>query len=165
MATHVYDYLLNAAAEVPDGAALEFMGKPVTYGKLAEGARKLARGLATQGIARGESVGLMLPNIPHFPEALYGAWLNGNVVVPINVLSTAPELRYLIDDSRIRAIFVFEMFLPQVDAALVDLPNPPRVFVVGNPGRHTAYTQLLDGQTPVERPEPSDADEHLLTIY
>jgi len=51
---------LDAAAEVPNGVALEFMGQPTTFGKLGEGARKLANGLAAQGLKPGESVGLML---------------------------------------------------------------------------------------------------------
>src|SRR5688572_25856422 len=66
MSTQVYDYLLAAAAEVPNAAALEFMGQPVTYGRLAENARKLASGLTAHGVPEGASVGLMLPNIPQF---------------------------------------------------------------------------------------------------
>jgi long-chain acyl-CoA synthetase len=167
MTTHVTDYLLDAAAEVPDGVALEFMGQPTTFGKLGEGARKLANGLTAQGIKPGESVGLMLPNIPHFPEALYGTWLNGSVVVPISVLSTGPELRYVLEDSAIRAIFVFEMFLPAVDAAIAGLASPPKVFVVGNPGPHIPYSALIEGQAPVaaQRKAAEGSDPHLLTIY
>jgi long-chain acyl-CoA synthetase len=164
MVRHVYEYLLNAAAEAPNGIALEFAGKPVTYGILGEGARKVASGLKAQGVASGSSVGIVLPNIPQFAEALYGSWLNDNVVVPINVLSTAPELRYLIVDSSIQAIFVFELFLPQVEAAIEGLPAPPRLFVIGNPGKHTPYTALFEGP-PLAEPQSKAADPHRLTIY
>jgi len=165
MSTQVYDYLLQAAAEVPDGAALEFMGHPVTYGRLAENARKLASGLEAQGVPKDASVGLMLPNIPQFVEALYGSWLHQNVVVPISVLATGPELRYLIEDSKIRALFVFEMFMPQVEAGIADLPNPPQLFVVGNPGKHTAFGALTENQPLASPPKSSGSDAHLLTIY
>jgi long-chain acyl-CoA synthetase len=164
MVRHVYDYLLSAAAEVPNGVALEFMGRPITFGALGESARKLAGGLAKQGIPSGSSVGLMLPNIPQFAEALYGAWLNDNVVVPINVMSTPPELRYLIEDSSIRAIFVYEMFLPQVEAALSELSTRPRVIVVGNHGAHTPYAALLEGPA-IATPADAAGDPHRLTIY
>ncbi|HKU39794.1 MAG TPA: AMP-binding protein [Polyangiales bacterium] len=165
MSTQVYDYLLKAAAEVPDAAALEFMGQPVTYGRLADNARKVASGLEAQGIAPGASLGLMLPNIPQFVEALYGSWLHKNVVVPISVLATGPELRYLIEDSKIKALFVFEMFLPQVEAGIADLANPPKVFVVGNPGKHTPYGALLENPMLVEPPTSDGRDTHVLTIY
>jgi long-chain acyl-CoA synthetase len=165
MSMQVYDYLLKAAAEVPDAAALEFMGNPVTYARLAENARKLANGLEAQGIKRGESVGLLLPNIPQFVEALYGSWFHGNVVVPMSVLYTAPEIRYLVEDSSIRALFVYEMFLPQVDAALETMTSKPKVFVIGNPGKHVPYGALIEGQKPVDVADPGSADPHLLTIY
>ena len=164
MGKQVYDFLLEAAAEEPKSVALEFMGKPITFGLLAENSRKLASGLAAQGVQPGSSVGLMLPNIPHFPEAMFGSWLNGNVIVPMNVLLKAPEVRYLIDDSQIRALFVFEMFLPEVDAAIADMADPPRVFVVGNPGRHTPYGTLVE-TSKLADPQPPKGDPHLLTIY
>ncbi len=164
MVNHVFEYLCTAESEQPERVALEFMGNKITFGALGQNARKLAAGLAKQGLKKGESIGLMVPNIPQFPEALYGSWLNGNVLVPMNVLLTAPEIRYLVEDSAIRALFVFEMFLPQVEAAIADLPNPPRVFVIGNPGTHTPYGALLQDSTPVT-PRTVDGDEHILTIY
>jgi long-chain acyl-CoA synthetase len=165
MSMQVYDYLLKAAAEVPDAAALEFTGKPVSYARLAENARKLANGLEAQGIERGASIGLLLPNIPQFVEALYGSWFHGNVVVPMSVLYTAPEIRYLVEDSSIRALFVYELFLPQVEAAIATLATPPKVFVIGNAGKHVAYGTLIEGQEPIAVREPAQQDPHLLTIY
>ena len=164
MVKHVFEYLLAAEAETPERIALEFMGQKVSFGALAQNARKLASGLRAQGVRPGTSVGLILPNIPHFPEALYGSWINGNVVVPMNVLLTPPEIRYLVEDSSIRALFVFEMFLPAVEAAIAELAEPPRVFVIGNPGKHTAYGALLEGSQPAAS-RSSSAEEHVLTIY
>jgi long-chain acyl-CoA synthetase len=164
MGKQVYDYLLDAGAEEPKAVALEFMGKPISYGTLADNARKLAFGLAAQGVKPGESVGLMLPNLPQFPEALFGAWLNGNVVVPMNVLLKAPEVRYLVDDSQLRALFVYDAFLPEVEAGIAGMDSPPRIFVIGKPGAHTAYAALFEASQPATPHEPS-GDEHLLTIY
>jgi long-chain acyl-CoA synthetase len=164
MVNHVFENLLNAQAKHPNRTALEFMGQQISFGALAQNARKLATGLKVHGVEPGASVGLMLPNIPHFAEALYGAWMNGNVVVPMNVLLTAPEIRYLVEDSKIQALFVFEMFLPQVEVAITGLHDAPRVIVIGNAGRHTAYTALVEGQAPVA-PRSATPDEHILTIY
>src|SRR5262245_36797907 len=164
MPNHVFENLLRAAAEKPEHPALEFRGETISFAALALGARKLASGLAALELGPGRSVGLMLPNLPQFPEALYGAWLNGNVVVPMNVLLTAPEVRYLVEDSQMRALFVFEMFLPQVEAAIAELPNPPIVVVIGNPGRHLPYNALLTAHTPAKM-RKSRADERILIIY
>jgi long-chain acyl-CoA synthetase len=164
MANHVFETLLKAQAEHPNRTAIEFMGQQISFGVLAQNARKLATGLSAHGVDRGAAVGLLLPNIPHFAEALYGAWMHGNVVVPMNVLLTPPEIRYVVEDSKIQALFVFEMFLPQVEAAIAGLREQPRVIVVGNPGRHTAYSALVEGHAPAA-PRQSTPDEHVLTIY
>ena len=127
----VYEYLLNAAREEPDKACLEFMGKAIPYAYLADQARCVAAGIRGLGIEPGDSVGLMLPNLPQFVSALYGALMNGNVVVPLNVLLKPPEIRYQVEDSNMRLIFVFGMFLPQVEEAMAEMADPPKVIVIG----------------------------------
>jgi long-chain acyl-CoA synthetase len=165
MTNHVFEYLLSAEAETPDRIALEFMGQRISYAALAQNARKLANGLRAHGISAGKSIGLMLPNVPQFAEALYGSWINGNVIVPMNVLLTAPEVRYLVEDSKLAAIFVYEMFLPSVEAAIAGLREPPRVIVIGKPGEHIAYSALIEGTKPVTTPRATTQGEHILTIY
>jgi long-chain acyl-CoA synthetase len=164
MTKHICEYLQDAGTEQPDKIALEFMGQGVSYSALWRNARKVAAGLTTQDVAPGGSIGLMLPNLPQFAEALYGSWLHGNVVVPMNVLLVAPEIRYLVQDSAIKALFVYDAFLPQVEAAIADMGAPPRVFVIGKPGRHTPYAALLD-EVPLASLRPTSADPHILTIY
>lgn len=166
MTERVYDFLLGSAVEQPDGVALEFMGKSFTYRQLADRARQLAGGLAAHGIQAQESVALMLPNIPQFAEALYGAWMNGNVVVPMNVLLTAPEVRYVFEDADIRAVFVLDVFLERAEAAIAEFANPPRIFVIGNPGRHTPYAALFGApERDLADLYPIGDDTHVLTIY
>ena len=164
MTDHIFDKLLQAAAEQPDAVALEFMGQRITYAALAQNARKLASGLRAHGLQQGQSVGLMLPNLPQFAEALYGAWLNGNVVVPMNVLLKAPEIRYLVGDSKLQAMFVFDAFLPELEAAIAGMDAPPRIIVVGKPGPHTPYGALLETRPP-DGARSASPDEHVLTIY
>ena len=166
MTERVYDFLLRPAAEEPEGVALEFMGQSWTYRQLADRARQVAGGLAAHGVSAGSNVALMLPNVPQFVEALYGAWMNGNVVVPMNVLLTPPEVRYVLSDSNVRVVFVLDAFLERVEVALGQLDDPPRVYVIGQPGRHTPYASLFEaGPRALEELCPTDADTHVLTIY
>ncbi|OGK85302.1 MAG: hypothetical protein A2X53_07010 [Candidatus Rokubacteria bacterium GWA2_70_23] len=57
--------------------------QPITYGGLLERADRVAAGLAEHGIARGQSVGLMLRTEAAFFEAFFGTLLAGGVPVPI----------------------------------------------------------------------------------
>jgi 1-acyl-sn-glycerol-3-phosphate acyltransferase len=56
---------------------------PLTYGALEAAARRAAAGLVAAGVARGDSVALMLPTSIDFFMSFLGTWLCGAVPVPI----------------------------------------------------------------------------------
>ncbi|HID35035.1 MAG TPA: long-chain fatty acid--CoA ligase, partial [Anaerolineae bacterium] len=53
---------------------------------------------------------LMMPNVPYFPIAYYGILKTGATVVPFNVLFTAREVAFHIEDSDAVALVGFSMF-------------------------------------------------------
>src|ERR1700722_5946490 len=63
--------------------------------------------LASVGVQPGDRVGLMLPNVPAFPIAFYGAVAAGAVVVPMNPLLKSREVAYYLGDSGARVIFAW----------------------------------------------------------
>lgn len=161
----VYECLLNAAEEAPEKTAIEFMGNPISYGALAEQSRRIASGLRQLGIGPGDSVGLMLPNLPQFVSSLYGAFLTGSVVVPLNVLLTPPEIKYLVEDSDIRLIFVYEMFVPQMVKAIADVADPPKLVIIGKDAAdHIPFEQLAAAEVSTDH-HPVERDTPVLTIY
>jgi long-chain acyl-CoA synthetase len=69
------------------------------------------------GIKRGDKVGLLLPNVPHFPIAYYGILKLGAVVVPMNVLLKSDEIEYVLKDSDATALISWEGFVGEAAAA------------------------------------------------
>jgi long-chain acyl-CoA synthetase len=67
-------------------------GKAVSYRELDDGAARFAGLLAARGVQAGDRVALLLPNIPAFAEAYYGALRLGAIVVPLNMLLVEPEI-------------------------------------------------------------------------
>src|SRR3954447_406443 len=67
-------------------------GRALTFGQLADGARRVAGGLAERGVGRGDVVALVADNSPDYAVALYGALGAGATVAPANPGLTAPEL-------------------------------------------------------------------------
>ena len=101
----------EAIARFPDRPAFENMGVRITYAELDRLAKDFAGYLtSTAGLARGDRVALMMPNVLQYPVALVGALRAGLVVVNTNPLYTARELRYQLVDSGARAIVVLENF-------------------------------------------------------
>ncbi len=162
----VYEYLLSAGRESSDHVALEFKGQGVTFGKLAEEARRVGASLRGMGLAPGDAVGIMLPNLPQFPAALFGALMNGCRVVPFNVLLKPAEIEYLVEDSDIRAIFAWEGLLPQIEEGIRGFANPPKLIVIGKQaGAHHPYSALASADAGTFEPVATESHTPVMTIY
>jgi long-chain acyl-CoA synthetase len=64
----------------------------------------------TLGLTRGERVAIMLPNVLQYPVAMCGIFRAGLVVVNVNPLYTARELRHQLSDSGSKCIIILENF-------------------------------------------------------
>jgi len=114
--------------------AFTSMGVTLTYGEVERHSRAFGAFLrARLGLAPGERVAIMLPNLLQYPIALIGALRAGLAVVNVNPLYTAPELRFQLEDSGATAIVVLENFAHTVEHALA-----------GTRVRHVITTQLGD---------------------
>jgi long-chain acyl-CoA synthetase len=108
--------LRTSANKSPDSTALILGEAKVSYGQLHALVQRFAGALGKLGVKPGEHVALLLPNVPQFTIAYFGAHYAGNPVVPLNVLLTPEEIAYHLDDSDAVAIVAWEGFYPQAKA-------------------------------------------------
>jgi len=101
------------AIHSPDRVMTVFEGAETTYGEMAHRCRALAAGLHDRGVGRGDVVGLLSYNCPEFLETVFAANYLGAIAMPINWRLAAPEVRYILEHARARALVC--------DEALVDL--------------------------------------------
>src|SRR5512134_2733912 len=102
--------LRSSALEWPDRVAMRLGSREVRSGALDRAARGVAAALRARGIAPGESVALLVPNVPEFTIAYFGVLYAGCTVVPLNVLLSAPEVDYHLRDSRARLLIAHSLF-------------------------------------------------------
>src|SRR4051794_30711013 len=107
---NVADLLTRSAAAHPDRAAVKLDDAQLTYAALDRASGRVAALLRAKGVAPGDRVGLMLPNVLQFPVAYYGALRAGAVVVPMNVLLKEREVGYYLGDSGAKALFAWHEF-------------------------------------------------------
>jgi len=89
----------QAAAEHAGSPAVRMDGLVLSYSQLHGAARRMTCLLSSLGVAPGDRVAVMLPNVPAFPIAFYGALGAGAVVVPMNPLLKSREIAYYLRDS------------------------------------------------------------------
>ena len=97
--TNLSSLLEEAVAGHPDHPALRMDDLVLTYAQFREATGRMSTLLASVGVEPGDRVGLMLPNVPAFPIAFYGALAAGAVVVPMNPLLKEREVAYYLGDS------------------------------------------------------------------
>jgi long-chain acyl-CoA synthetase len=106
--TNLSSLLDQAAADQPDRPALRMDDLVLTYAQWREAAGRMSTLLAAAGIEPGDRVGLMLPNVPAFPIAFYGALAAGAVVVPMNPMLKSREVGYYLSDSGARVVLAWQ---------------------------------------------------------
>ncbi|MGZ0701340.1 AMP-binding protein [Pseudomonas piscis] len=74
--------------------------------------------LQSKGVKKGDRVALMMPNSLQYPICLFGTLLVGAVVVNVNPLYTAHELRHLLKDSGAETVVIFENFAHTLEQAM-----------------------------------------------
>ena len=107
--------LLRSAERRPDHEALVFRTERFTYASLRDGALRSACSLAALGVARGDHVGLLMPNCPDFVLALFGAQFLGAVVVPVNTRFRSRELGYVFENADLKVLLTSDIVDDHVD--------------------------------------------------
>lgn len=98
----------QSAARFAERPLVDFMGRAFTYAALHAEARAFAAGLQRLGVAKGDRIGLYLPNVPIYVSAYYGAMLAGATVVNFSPLYTAQELAAQVEDSGTRLLVTID---------------------------------------------------------
>jgi long-chain acyl-CoA synthetase len=112
------DYLADSVRARPAAPIIEFKGAHISFGLLDSLANDLAAALTTLGVKRGDRVALLLPNCPQFLIAQFAAWRLGAVVLPLNPIYSAEELRGPLEMSGAETVVVLTPFYERMrDAA------------------------------------------------
>ncbi|WP_374667958.1 long-chain-fatty-acid--CoA ligase [Ramlibacter sp.] len=112
-------YVETAAARYPDKAVVRFAGATLTYAQLWQRVQALAGYLQQRlGVQPGDRVLLVSQNCPQFLVAVYGIQRAGAAVVPVNPMSTEPELRYYAQDSGATVVICAQELLGPVQACM-----------------------------------------------
>ena len=112
----LYEILRRAAAEGRDLPCTTFLGADLTFGEIKERVDRLATALARHGIAKGDRVGIMLPNCPPYVIGVFAVMRLGATVVNINPAYTPPEVAFILRDSGIRMVLTLDGLAPSLAA-------------------------------------------------
>ena len=126
------DMFAASVARAPHAPLIDFLGRRFSYAETASAVDRVACGLAALGIARGDRVGLFLPNVPQYLAAYYGALKLGAVIVNFSPLYSVEELAHQVADSGTRLLVTLSASALLPTALAVLAASPLERLVVGS---------------------------------
>ncbi|MCU1594197.1 MAG: Long-chain-fatty-acid--CoA ligase [Frankiales bacterium] len=129
--------LRAAAAATPDREAVVTPEVRLTFAELLDRSQTFSRAALASGLQPGDRVAMWGPNTAAWVVAGLGLSSIGVILVPVNTRFKGEEARYLLDRTKVSALFVDDGFLTELLGA-----DP--VLALGNPDVQVIRTSQLD---------------------
>ena len=124
----VVDIFEQSVKKFKNKEAFINMGHSITFEELDTLSAQFAAYLQASGLKRGDAVAIMMPNLLQYPVAMFGILRAGMVVVNVNPLYTARELKHQLNDANAKAIVIVENFACTLEEVIADT-NLQEVFL------------------------------------
>ena len=141
----LWDNLETNARRYPNKAALVFFGSVVTYRALYDQATCMAAYLHSLGVRKGDRVVLALQNCPQLVIAHFGILRANAVVVPVNPMNRAEELKHYIADPQAKVAITSADLASEWQQASDSLPQADRLAHLITTHFTDAFDPAIDG--------------------
>ncbi len=154
------DFLKRAARVYPHKIAVIHNEQRITYAEFYRRCRRLASALQKAGVAKGDTVAVMAPNIPALLEAHYGVPMAGGVLNALNTRLDAGAIAFCLKHGEAKVLIADRDYGGVIRGALNALDKPPRVIDIVDPaGRDGHPASMASGDTDYET-FLADGDPH-----
>ena len=125
----------RAVAAVPDKVFVRWADNSLSYAAFDALSNRVANGLASLGVGKGDKVALMLGNSVEFLAGWFGTVKLGAVYVPINTDYKGDILRHQLDRADVTHILIEADYLARLTAVTGALPQLRAAIVVRGPSQ------------------------------
>lgn len=136
-----------------------------TFGELSELSNRFGNALRALGVARGDRVGVVLPQRVETGISHLATYKLGAIAVPLSPLFGPQALRYRLSDSGAKVVVTDSTRRAAVDEAVAGLPGLEVVLVDDRPGRDARFWRLVAGSSPLLDALDTTPDDPALIIY
>ena len=166
MSLNLGTVLAASALARPEHVALRMGERAITYAQLDRAARGVATSLQSRAIQPGDAVALLVPNVPEFTIAYFGALYAGCAIVPINVLAAAPEVAYFLADSGAKLLIAHPLFADAAQRGAAEADRPLVLAGAGTDAAKRADTlESMQQAAPCRGLHPTGADDVAVILY
>ncbi|MCK5145231.1 AMP-binding protein [bacterium] len=151
----------------PEATAILFNNNKVSYDEVREASARMAHGLRSMGLTKGDRMALMLPNVPHYAMCYFALLQLGITVLALSSFHKAEEIHHRMEDAEVKGIIFWEGFRDEVYKAARSLEHCRHHIVLGNPigTSETNLSLLMETHEPVYEVVDVDPDDTALIVY
>jgi amino acid adenylation domain-containing protein len=156
----VTDFLQNSSGRTPEKLALVCGKRRLTYAQIEEAANRVANGLVTLGVQRGDRVAVWLPNTAEAVIAIFAILTAGATFVPINPTTKPDKLAAILDNcaacglfASVRANEAIGSLLEKVASLrFAVLCGTSAVAAADTRAQSVAFSELIEAHPPTRPP-------------
>jgi fatty-acyl-CoA synthase len=126
-------FIERAASVYPERTAVIHGDLRRSWRETYQRCRRLASALAQRGVGKGDTVAVMLPNIPEMLEAHFGVPMAGAVLNTLNVRLDAEAIAYMLDHGQAKVLITDREFSGTIAKVLQLVEKKPLVIDVNDP--------------------------------
>jgi len=146
----LYQGITIAADSSPRREAVRYTGDSLSYAELEERSNSLAHTLLSQGLGRGERVGIYMNKCLESAVAMYGIMKAGGAYVPLDPFAPVGRTGFVIQDCGIRHLVTSLAKLEAVRQILVQ--ESPLEHLIGVPPQAELSLECLDWEQVYQAP-------------
>jgi long-chain acyl-CoA synthetase len=158
--------LKESADRFGESTALSIAGTSIRYRDLWEQTKAYAGALRDLEIGPGDTVAVLIPNVPDFARVYYAILSLGGVVVPIHALLKSEEIHFVLSDSGAKLLVCAEPLIIE-GAAGAGLAGIPVISVMTTQpnGAIPALEELCAQAEPIESYKRVTPDDTATILY
>ena len=152
-------YLERSAQVYPTRPSVVHGARRFTWAETYTRCRRLASALAARGIGRGDTVAVMLSNVPAMFEAHFGVPMTGAVLNTLNTRLDAEAIAFMLGHGEAKVLITDPEFAPIVSAALDRLEGPKPLVIDALDPEFPGTEQLgeIEYEAFIDGGDPEDA--------
>lgn len=139
--------------------------KDYTWGQVLDQARRMAAHLQSLGLQRGDRVGILSKNCAHFFMAELAIWIGGFTTVAIFPTEGAETVRYVLEHSEAKALFVGKLDAWEQQAPGVPEGLPRITFPLAPKTSYDTWDAVISRTQPLTGRLKREPDDLAMIVY
>jgi len=140
--------------------------RDISYTKLGRRTVSISSVLINLGINKGDRVAILSENRPEWVAAYFGIMSCGGVILPVDAKLADAEIRFILNDSQAKCIFLSGKYLDTIDRLRIDLTHLKNIiFLDKSPRPDIIQLNKLRPHRGKERARPIYLEDTAIIVY